>query len=152
MTVEALIRPTRDRKPYRLKMRFVTPAFPKAEWVEEMKVKMAERWLVDMETEGWVLVGRYGFKMTGPYPATEPITLPKPGDDPFHTPSKDLLPAIQAGYNPRTKRAAQEYAMNVPTLQETGNWEFQLTAVFHREEILTEIADPHEEAEGRKNR
>lgn len=144
--VEALIRPTRDRKAYQLKCRFVTPAFPKTEWVEEMRVKMAEQFVDDMAKQGWVYVEKHGFTFTGPYPATEVLVLPKPGDvDRWHIPSADLLPAIKAGFNPQRSATDGGYAMAVPTLQETENWEFELTGVFHREQILTEIPDPHEE-------
>jgi len=153
-SVEALIRPGRDRKPYRLKCRFVTPAFPNPDFVQKARVKMAERFIEDMYKQGWVNVERFGFRMTGPYPATQTVVLPKPTTDPFHIPSRDLLPALQNGYVPRVDRSAVDggSALEVPPITESENWEFELSGVFHREEILTEHADPHEEVDGRKNR
>jgi len=152
--VEALIRPTRDRKAYRLKCRFVVPAYPDTDLLEKFKVKMAEKFVEEMYKQGWINVEKYGFRMTGPYPATQTVILPKPSADPFHIPSKDLLPALMNGYVPHADRSAPDggSAVSVPPITQAEDWEFELIGVFHREEIFTETADPHEEVDGRKNR
>lgn len=90
-----------------------------------------------MRKQGFEYVSSHGFKMTGPYSATETVTLPKRSAQPdWNTPSRDLLQRIQGD---RPIRAAdRSYASVVPRLDETEMWEFELSGVFLHETILTE--------------
>jgi hypothetical protein len=140
-----LLRQKRDKKAYRLRCRFKIDSLPRPEWLEKAKFAAAERFVEDMRKQGWEYVGKFGFKMTGPFPATETVILPKRGEQArWHLPSADLLPAIEAGYR-IGQTPASDYTQEVPLLGETGCWEYELAGVFAHEQILTEYADPHEE-------
>lgn len=141
-----LIRPDRGKKPYRLKCRFIIGAFPSERALEKAKYIAAEQFVRDMEKQGWRHEPQHGFRMTGPYPATEIVNLPKRSQqERWHLPSRDILAAVQAGY--RLPRPDTSYVKTVPHITQTDAWEFELAAVFLHETILTESPDPHEEKE-----
>ena len=143
---EILIRPDRGKKAYRLKCRFVIDAFPSERFLDKAKYAAAEQFVRDMEKQGWRHEPQHGFKMTGPYPATEIVNLPKRSEqEKWNIPSRDLLAAVQAGY--RLDSPAASYVKPVPLITETDRWEFELAGVFLHETILTESPDPHEEKE-----
>ena len=144
MVAELLLRPDLGKRAYRLKCRFVTGSFPSERTLEKAKYEAADLFVSDMAKRGWQYMAEHGFKMRGPFPATEIISLPKPSDARWHIPSRELLPAVSQGYN---GRAAIDggYARNVPLITETDSWEFELAGVFIHDTIMTEVPDPHEE-------
>ena len=142
--MELLLRPDLGKKPYRFKARFVTGAFPSDHALEKAKYEAAELFVCDMAKQGCEHVPSYGFTMRGPFPATVAVILPKRSEqERWHTPSAQQL-ASQ-----RFARAGVDggYARPVPLLAESNSWEFELTAVFIRDALLTEVLDQHEEQE-----
>ena len=143
--LELLLRPDLGKKAYRLKCRFVIGAYPSEGTVEKAKYHAADLFIADMAKQGWQYVSRHGFTMKGPFPATQMIMLPKRSEqERWHTPSRELLSAAQAGYRARTG-ADGGYVRPVPLLSDTDAWEFELAGVFTHDTILTEVPDPHEE-------
>ena len=143
MVPEVLLRPDLGKRPYRLKCRFITNSFPSERMLEKAKYEAAGLFVRDMAKQGWQHVDGYGFKMSGPFPATETIILPKRSDqERWHTPSAEILDT--QGFR---RRPQQQYATTVPQLTETDSWEFELAAVFIHDTLLTEVPDEHEEQE-----
>ena len=143
--LELLLRPDLGKKAYRLKCRFVIGAYPSERTLEKAKYHAADLFVTDMAKQGWQYVSRHGFTLKGPFPATETVILPKrSAQERWHVPSRELLPAIQAGYRARTG-VDGGYARAVPLLSETDAWEFELAGVFTHDTIMTEVPDPHEE-------
>ena len=135
-----MIRPSRDRKPYRLKCRFRTDPFPSPSWLEVEKVRLAERFVKDMHAQGWENLPRYGFKMRGPLtPMPEPLDIKVPP----RLPAKEMMARVARGE--RFLDKGRDYAKAVPKLAMAEYWEFEISAIFARPEILVEVADPHEE-------
>ncbi len=146
MSVELLIRPDLDMKAYRLRCRFTVGAFPCEGWLEKAKRAAAEMFVSDMAKQGWCYLDRYGFKMTGPYPAVEVIHLPKRSQqERWHVPSAEIVSAVAAGRGIGQITQDGGYARPVPLLAESDRWDFELAAVFAHETILTEYPDKHEE-------
>ncbi|KKN62516.1 hypothetical protein LCGC14_0511320 [marine sediment metagenome] len=145
---ELILRPDLGKRAYRLKCRFVIGAFPSERALEKGKYEAADLFVRDMAKQDFEYVDHYGFKMSGPFPATETVNLPSPSQqEQWHAPSKDMIAAIHAGYQPERLAANGGYAKPVPLITETDAWEFELSGVFVHETILTEIPDPHEEKE-----
>jgi hypothetical protein len=143
---ELLLRPDLGKRGYRLRCRFSVGAFLDEWSLEKAKRVAAEAFVTDMAKQGWCYLDRYGFKMTGPYPAIEVVQLPKRSQqERWHLPSADIMPAVMAGA--RIGRIAQDggYARSVAPLTETDRWEFELAGVFVHQTILTEYPDKHEE-------
>lgn len=150
MSLELLLRPDLGRRPYRLKCRFVVGAFPSERTLEQAKYKAADMFVRDMEKQGWQNVEKHGFKMSGPFPHVETINLPsRSQQQQWHTPSRELIAAVQAGHRPKLPAQNGGYARVVPRLPEIDDWEFELAGVFIHETILTEVPDEHEEKRGR---
>lgn len=134
--VEVLLRPDLGKRPYRLKCRFITNAFPTERMLEKAKHEAAGLFVRDMAKQGWQHLGGHGFKMSGPFPATEIVTLPKRSEqERWHTPSAQML----ASQSFQRKPQASSYARIVPLITETDSWEFELAAVFVHDTLLTEI-------------
>ena len=151
--VVTLVRPDRGKRAYRLRCRFQIDAFPKASFLEKAKYAAAEAFVRDMAKRGWQHVEKYGFRMTGPFPATVTVNLPKRSQQmPWAIPSRDLLPAIQAGYRFGPRESSSPYISEVPLLGETDRWEYELAGVFVHETILTESPDEHELKEEERKR
>ena len=149
MTVELLLRPELGKKAYRLKCRFVIGAFPSERTLEKAKYEAAGRFIRDMAKQGWQHVEPHGFKMSGPFPHTEIVILPKRSEqEQWHTPSRQMLASG------RFARAVIDggYVRSVPLVTETDSWEFELAGVFIHSTILTEVPDAHEEQEAINNR
>ena len=143
--LELLLRPDLGKKAYRLRCRFVIGAYPSARMLEKAKYHAADLFVADMAKQGWQYVSRHGFTLKGPFPATVTIELPNVGQqERWHVPSKELLPAVQAGYRARTG-VDGGYAQPVPLLTDTDAWEFELAGVFTHATIMTEVPDAHEE-------
>ena len=133
---QIFIKPSRDKKPYRLRCRFKVD--PGTVPQESEKVRVAERFVVDMKNQGWVYDDRFGFEMTGPYPVITPITIHAPRQPT----AKQMLNEVSQGN--RFLAPEGTVATLMPTLAESESWEYELKGVFIREEILTEYPDPHE--------
>ena len=141
-TLQIIAKPSRDRKAYRLKARFKVEPYPKAERLKREKVRVAEMFVADMNKQGWTYVPKYGFAMKGPFSFVAPTTL--------HTPralsARDMLPGVMNGQ--RFRNNGGSVASLVPALSKTEWWEFELSGVFSRPQIMTEYPDPHEEEKG----
>ncbi len=148
MAVELLVRPDHGKRAYRLKCRFVIGAYPSERTLELGKFEAAERFVRDMRKQDYEYLDTHGLEMSGPFPATETVTIPKRSQqEQWHAPSAELFAAIQSGYRP--ERMAQDggCARPVLPLAETDAWEFELSGVFVHKTIWTEVPDPHEEKE-----
>lgn len=143
--MEILVRPNRETKAYRLRCRFSIVAFPKPRFLERAKFEAAEEFVSDMAKQGWTYVSKFGFKMTGPFPKTVTVTLPKRSQqDRWHIPSAEMIRAVRAGYT-IDRPPPVDYVSTVPLITETDEWEYELAGVFTRPELLTERPDEHEE-------
>ena len=133
------LKPSRDRKAYRLHCRFKIEPYPREERLDREKVRLAEIFVADMHKRGWEYVERFGFKMTGPFPMVQPVSI--------HVPSllsaKQMLSGVANGQ--RFRDEGHDYASLVPSLDMTEYWDFDLEGVFHRPQLMVEYADPHEE-------
>lgn len=141
-TIQTIIKPTRDKKPYRLRCRFKIEPHPSMERVDREKVRVAEMFVADMHKQGWEYDTRSGFKMEGPFPFVPPITI--------HMPrvltAKDMLSGVANGN--RFLEDSGTPASMMPTLGASEWWEYELAGVFIRTEIMVEYADLHEEKRG----
>lgn len=134
-----ILKPARDKKAYRLKCRFKIEPYPRLERLHREKVRVAEMFVADMHKQGWEYVERYGFTMKGPFPMVEPVTI-----HPIRIPTaRDMLPRVANGA--RFLDQGESSVRDVPSLDFSEYWEFSLSGVFARTEILTEYPDPHEE-------
>ena len=151
--MELLLRPDLGKKAYRLKCRFIVGAFPSDRTLEKAKYEAADLFVRDMAKQGWQYLDEHGFKMTGPFPATEIVILPKRSEqERWHTPTRELLSAALAGHPLRASHRGEGYVRNVPSLDSTDSWEFELAGVFVHDTLLAEMPDTHEEQEALKNR
>lgn len=134
-----IMRPTRDRKAYRLRARFKIEPFPSPFRLDREKVRVAERFVADMHKQGWEYIEGYGFKMSGPFPMIVPRTIPV-----RRMPTaREMLPRVARGE--RFLDDSETGVSIVPALAESEAWEYEIAGVFAREQIMTERADPHEE-------
>ena len=149
-STQLLLRPTRDRKAYRLKCRFKIEPSPSpvrdsmghARWMsrlEREKVRIADWFVRDLRVEGWESLPSHGFKMRGPFPMVVPTTIRV-----VRPPSaREMRDAVMQGA--RFLDKGVNYAKSVPKLNASEWWEFEISGVFTREQIMTEIPDAHEE-------
>ena len=107
--------------------------------LDREKVKVADRFVTDMHKQGWEYVERYGFKMTGPYPMVVPVTI-RPRRMPT---AREMLPRVARGE--RFLDDGETGVSFVSSLGASEYFEYEIAAVFSREQILTERADAHEE-------
>lgn len=144
-SVTLILRPDLGKRAYRLHCRMITPAFPKTDLLEKSRLKVGQEFIDDMAEQGWEYLDRYGMRMNPePKPHVETVTLPKRHlQANWHTPSRELLPAVMAGYRART--APEHFVTTLPNMAFMESWEWDLSAVFVRKTILTETPDPHEE-------
>lgn len=139
MTMQTIIRPSRDNKGYRLRCRFKIEPLPTRERLDREKVKVAEMFVVDMHKQGWEHDGREGFKMTGPFPMVPVMTI-----RPHRVPTAEqMLPYVMNGA--RFLDTGENTASVVPPLALSEWWEYEIAGVFVRPQIMTEYADKHEE-------
>lgn len=134
-----LLRPTRDRKAYRLRCRFKIEPFPPPYRLDREKVKVAEQFVREMHKQGWEYVESFGFKMAGPFPMVVPTTI-RPNRMPT---AREMLPWVARGE--RFLDDGETGVSTVPALRESEWWEYELAGVFVRDQIMTEVADRHEE-------
>ena len=140
MTTIILPPPTRDKRGYRLRCRFKSDPYPMESRLDREKVVIAEKFVADMHKQGWEHDGRYGFKLTGPFPMIPaPITI-RPRR--MRT-AREMLSGVMQGQ--RFRDEGENYAQPMPKLVFSEYWEYEISAIFVREEILTEYPDPHEE-------
>jgi len=129
---EILLRPDLGKRAYRLRCRFTVDAYPTREWLDKAKVAAAEAFVKDMGKQGWQYQDKYGFRLSGPFPAISPVALlSKAKQNRWH---------LNARYPVTLRQQAQDnYVANVPALNATDKWEFELAGVFVRPTILTEV-------------
>lgn len=137
--MQTIIRPSLDNKPYRLKCRFKIEPYPRLDRLAREKVRLAERFVDDMHKQGWEYDSRWGFKMHGPFPPVTPISLRTP--PPLR--ARDMLNGIARGE--RYLDEERSSVSIVPPLAMSEWWEYELSGVFIRQQIQTEVPDLHEE-------
>lgn len=152
-----LLRPDLGKKAHRLRCRLTIDAAPRHPYMrgfwerefEKAKYKTAEWFVEDMAKEGWTYVEKHGFTIRGPLPAIPLLGLPKASQQPrWHIPSQELLAAVRAGHPPPPLEARDDgIVYNVPSLDRTDKWEYELAAVFYRPTILQENPDALERKE-----
>ena len=138
-TVQVLIKPSLDKKPYRLRCRFKIERLPRLERLDREKVRLAEQFVRDMAAQGWVYDNRFGFRMTGPYPMIVPVTIHIPP----RLSASQMLPYVAQGA--RFLDEGGTRAMTMPRLETSEYWEYELAGVFVRDAVLIEQPDLHEE-------
>lgn len=137
--VSTIIRPSRDKKGYRLRCRFRIEPFPSQRRLDLEKVRVAEWFVRDMHKEGWENDNRFGFTMKGPFPMVEPVTIHVP-----RTPTaREMLPLVLQGA--RLLDPGGNAASVALTLASSDSWEYEIAGVFVRTQILTERPDAGEE-------
>lgn len=147
---ELLIRASRVKKPYRLKCRLKIEPAPSPvrdydghlRWrsrLEREKVRIAERFVSDMKAQGWEHRPGDGFRMRGPFPMVVPKTIHRVRA----LSAKEMMPHVAQGA--RFLDRGTDGVSIVPKLEASEWWEFEISGVFIREQILTESPDPHEE-------
>lgn len=137
--MQTIIRPTRDKKGYRLRCRFKIDPCPSRERLDREKVRVAETFVADMHKQGWEHATGHGFEIKGPFPMVVPI-----GIKARRTPTaREMLPYVRSGA--RFLDPGENTAQVVPTLVCSEWWEYEITGVFYRDQIMVEYADRHEE-------
>ena len=92
-----------------------------------------------MHKQGWVHDGRYEFVMKGPFPMVETMTI-------HHRrmpTAREMVASVAQGA--RFLDNGNSVARAMPTLALSEYWEYEIAGVFVREQIMTEVPDPHEE-------
>lgn len=135
-----LLRPTLDRKAYRLRCRFKIEPYPPPYRLDREKVKVAEQFVRDMHKQGWENVGSYGFEMRGPFPMVTPTAL----SIRRMPTAREMLPRVARGER-FLDDGLTPGVMTMPILAESDWWEFEIAGTFAREQIMTERPDAHEE-------
>mgnify|MGYP001616947722 FL=1 len=102
----------------------------------------AEQFVKDMAKRGWEYVDEHGFRMTGPYPSIEVMSLPKP---PARLRNKEALARVIQG--DRLRDPGGVITMSVPLLTATEYWEYELAGVFVHKTLVMDLPYPHEEKE-----
>ena len=133
---EILIRPDRGSKAYSLHCRFSVDAFPTQGHLEQAKYVAAEKWVADMEKQGWEYLDKHGIEMHGPMAST-PIGAGLPS-----VASQERLRAKDAVYpvsqGARLLAGAPGWVSTVPTLSNSEKWDYDLAAVFVRKTLVFE--------------
>lgn len=115
--MELLIRPERPRKAYRLRCLMTTGPHPSRGDLERGLKWTMERFVRDMEKQGFGFMGPRTFRLLGPEPHITPHNLPsRAGAEKL-----DYLPARP-----------------VPPLDQADAWDWQLEGVFHAPERIVE--------------
>lgn len=102
-------------------------------------MRTAEWFVADMKKQHWENLPDYGFKIKGPFPYVEPVTI----HIPKRPSAREMLSAVMQGAPFHDE--GSDYATALPSINATEYWEFEIKGVFVHEEILTEYPDPHEE-------
>lgn len=137
--VTLIVRPGLEKQGYRLKCRWKTDPHPTVRRFDREKVRIAEQFVLDMHKQGWEHDNRFPFKVKGPFPMVEPVTI-----HPRRTPTaKEMLPYVANGA--RFLDTGDGAAKPALTLGLSEYWEYEIAGVFVRTQILTEQPDPGEE-------
>ena len=131
---------SRPEKGYRLRCRFKIDPSPTERRLDIEKVRVAEQFVADMHKQGWTHDTRFDFRLRGPFTPVEPSTI-----HPHRIPSaREMLPGLMRGEQFRDEFPSG-VSLALP-LGEVGYWEYEISAVFTRPEIILEYANPHEES------
>ncbi len=112
---------------YRLRCRFVVGAFCSQEQVEGERLKASYRFVEDMQTQGWELADGNLELSGGPFPATSLATsVPMPA-------------RARGGIGPHARfgPAYSTPVVDIPTLWNTADWEYELSGLFVRKLMPT---------------
>ena len=135
-----IVPPARPPKAYRLRCRFKIDPSPTERRLDIEKVRVAEQFVADMHKQGWTHDTRYDFRLRGPFTPVEPSTI-----HPHRTPTaREMLVGVRQGATYRDDRPSG-VSLALP-IGEAGYWEYEISAVFTRPEIILEYANPHEES------
>lgn len=130
--IATIIRPFRENQAYRLRCRFKIEPCPNLSWLDIQKVRVAEMFVKQMHAQGWEHDNRVGFRMTGPYPMVEPVTIHI-----RRTPSaREMLPYLLQGAKFRAN--GETMAAPMPKLATSEWWEYEIAGVFIRRQIMVE--------------
>lgn len=124
------------KKAYRLRCRFRVGALPGPRILEKAKYAAAERFVHDMHTQGWEYVDRFGFRMAGPYPAVDAITVHQ-----VRQPTTRQMLAGGLMQGNRFRPNGGTVAPTVLPLAENEKWEYELAGVFVHNAIVAEVPD-----------
>lgn len=151
---ELLLHKDLGKRAYRLKCRFKIDPNPKPDWLERTKFQAAELWVQDMEKQGWeydpnkLEKSLRGFTMKGPFVST-PVTGAPSRLEQFRFNAKRDLPKILSG-DPMRVPDLSRYVATMPSLGESPQWEYELSAIFIRKTLLVEVPDLKEERDIRQ--
>ena len=131
-----LIRPDHGYKAYRLHARFSVDARPSPAYLAKAKMVAAEKWIADMEKQGWDYLDKHGIELRGPVPA-----MPAPKGLPSiaqmeRIKAKDAALAVAGGA--RLLAKPDSWVADIPTLANSEKWDFDLAAVFVRKTLVME--------------
>lgn len=138
-SLDILLRPSLDKRGYRLRCRFKIEPYPTKARLDRERVTVAEQFVSDMHKQGWEHDARHAFKMTGPFPMV-PLTTIHPRSVPT---AKEMVPYVKNGA--RFLDQGKSTATTIPPLDLSEWWEYEIAGVFVRTQIMTEYADRHEE-------
>ena len=141
-------RPDMRKRAYRLHCRFQIEAYPAPGSLERARRATAEVFIEDMMKRGYDYVGESsrlppserGFRME--FKGSH-IAVTNPQKPKRVLSAKEMLPQVMQGNKFRaTDRPA---VMDVPDIDATEYWDFDLSCIFMHDTILSEIPDRHEE-------
>jgi len=139
MAPTVIIQKVRENKLYRLPCRFKVDPYPAPGALESGAVTVAEQFVADMHKQGWEHVTNSAWKLDGPFQPIVPVTI-----RPMRQLSaRHMLPHVLAGA--RFLDHGNDTASLVRPLREYDYWEYELSGVFYRPQILVEYPDAHEE-------
>ena len=136
-STQFIVKPSLDRKGYRLKCRFKIEPGASRDRINYEKVRVAERFVEDMRKQGWDYANQ-GFTLTGPFPFVEPMTLRTPRT----LTAREMAPMVAQGA--RFRDEGGSIAPFMPALGVSDWWEYELAGVFSRPALMTEYPDAHE--------
>lgn len=140
--------PDPGKRAERRHCRFSIGAYPTHRQLEKAKYRAAEQFITDMAKRGYEYIGESGrlppaergFKMAFKGAHIETMNLDRPRRPPS---SRQMLPQVMQGARFRSER--EPAVFTVPHFSETETWDYDLSAVFVRDNFLMDIPHPHEE-------
>ena len=140
--------PDLGKRPYRLKCRFQIPAGAGPRVLEKAKHVAAEQFIADMQVRGFSYIGessrlpagQRGFRMAFKGAHVEIATSVS---RPRVLSAREMLPAVMQGAAFRNEDRSP--VQDVPHFTQCEYHDYELSAVFLHDTILTEVPDAHEE-------
>jgi len=122
-------------RPYRLRCRFAVEAYPTQGWLETARHEAAERFIEDMDKQGWDYMDQHGVQMSGPYSPAIITGVPSFADR-ERIKAKDAAYAVAQGA--RLLPQKTQMVASVTPVAFCDKWEFELSAVFLRKTVVME--------------